>query len=300
MTGVYLDPSGTTREKGKIMARVKIPATVEGAQDQLATLDGLLRAKEWERAAIVAAFVTPEASGGRPRKVATSSHFLNVSQFAALKISGLSTKDTVRIYVEAWQYAIEQGQAKPVEPGQTVVLPDMKWPVPPKNIREMSPERAEAIKQVAKESGVSANTIAQVMNTPKAVVAAIKADPKIADAIAADPEADRAINLGHSRTTVGKEITRNIKAREAREEEEGPAKVTSLAVMPLFLGPAPELRDFAERVTMNGATDEALPIIRLLGEYLTATGAQLITAAEGVSVKFTDDDLAAWLEGERS
>ena len=39
------------------MTSIKIPSTIEGVRDRAATLDSLATATEWERAAIVAAFV---------------------------------------------------------------------------------------------------------------------------------------------------------------------------------------------------------------------------------------------------
>jgi hypothetical protein len=106
------------------MKQVKMPASLDEAVGALSGIEKLLQAREWERAAIVATFVRPEVSGGRP-KAGASTGFLNCEQFAALKITGLSSDRTVRTYLARWLEAT--GGMHP-KPGEEVTLPTDKWP----------------------------------------------------------------------------------------------------------------------------------------------------------------------------
>jgi hypothetical protein len=107
---------------------VKIPATIGDAKKNLNGIDVLLRAKEWERAAIVYAF-TRDAQGERndlTSRTSTRSQ-LGIREFAALGISGLKSDSTVRQYRNCWQRAVDAGKAAPVKPGDDYVEPDMSW-----------------------------------------------------------------------------------------------------------------------------------------------------------------------------
>lgn len=89
--------------------KVTIPATVAEAADALGAIDRLLTSRAWERAAIVAAFVTPSG--------------LTADEFAALGIRGLTTPATVRLYVERW---LALGLGCP-QPGEVLALPTAEW-----------------------------------------------------------------------------------------------------------------------------------------------------------------------------
>ena len=108
--------------KGEHM-KVTIPASVEEATEQLNGIHSLLTAREWERAAIVAAFAK-EGQAGRPTKSASAGRLLTPVQFAALGIHGLRSKDTVRRYVRAWA---STGLPRPVS-GEDVDLPTIDFP----------------------------------------------------------------------------------------------------------------------------------------------------------------------------
>lgn len=98
-----------------------IPDSVD---DMVAGLDLLghgLVAGGWATAATVFAWTEPTA-GGRP-KSGDKSSLLTISDFAALGIRGLSSRDTVRAYRERWEDAISAGEASPVRPGERVALP---------------------------------------------------------------------------------------------------------------------------------------------------------------------------------
>jgi hypothetical protein len=132
----------------------------------------------------------------------------------------------------------------------------------------------------------------------KEIARELLADEAVAQAVVEHPETMRNVNRAASRTTEGRDLTQRGKAHEARAEEHGPALTTPLAILPLFLEHATVLREAAERITVNGATDEALPMLAKLGEHLAATGRLFISAAEGATTKITDADLDAWLSGE--
>lgn len=91
--------------------KIKIPASIEDAVAELAGVERLLMAKEWERAAIVAAFVDMPGQG-------KASSSLSTREFAGLGIAGLKSKDTVQRYVEAWA---RTGKPRP-RPGEVVDL----------------------------------------------------------------------------------------------------------------------------------------------------------------------------------
>lgn len=108
--------------------KLKIPATIEQATQELNGLGALLTAKNWARAAIVYAFTEPQQNQHAVRK----SVQLGIREFARLGITGLTVAEDVGYYRNAWQTAVDDGQAQPVEPGQSVVLPDRAWPPSPR------------------------------------------------------------------------------------------------------------------------------------------------------------------------
>jgi hypothetical protein len=109
----------------------KIPSTVEEAGAKLADLDGLITARSWQRAAIVYAF-THEGRGGRGTAGNVSeTGQVSMAAFARLGIQGLRRRETVAIYRGHWQYAIDQGKAQPVRPGDRVEQPDLDFPPNP-------------------------------------------------------------------------------------------------------------------------------------------------------------------------
>lgn len=99
------------------METATMPASIEEAQVALTGLSELLTATEWEKAAIVAAFV--EVSENQTNLSHASSSMLSPVDFAALGIAGLRSKDTVRRYVKAWE---NTGLDRP-KPGENVALP---------------------------------------------------------------------------------------------------------------------------------------------------------------------------------
>jgi hypothetical protein len=109
------------------MTTIIVPASLEDAVSALSGIEGLLTAKEWERAAIVAAFTRQETHGGDRKSdqvVESPLDRLVPRAFAAMGISGLRSDQTVRNYRKAWMD--EVGRAP--EPGQEVALPSTPWP----------------------------------------------------------------------------------------------------------------------------------------------------------------------------
>jgi hypothetical protein len=95
----------------------RIPSTIGKAQERLTEIGGLLQATEWEKAAIVAAFV------GTPGK-GKSTNLYSTHEFAAFKITGLSSAVTVQRYVDAWmEYS---GYERP-EPGMEIPTDLPEW-----------------------------------------------------------------------------------------------------------------------------------------------------------------------------
>ena len=108
------------------MTDINIPAKIDGVVK-------LMKARKWEKAAIVWAYVHCYELGEahRPAKGAKTSTFdkpYTPEAFAALGIAGLRSKDTVRFYWEQWQNAIDQKKAKPVKPGDSIREPALKFP----------------------------------------------------------------------------------------------------------------------------------------------------------------------------
>jgi len=122
-------------------------------------------------------------------------------------------------------------------------------------------------------------------------------EPETAQAFADDPEALRTVNRAVARTDTGRQVAREVKAHEAREEETGPQPITPLQVLPMFLDHAAELREFIGRATVDGVTADALPMIEGLAKHLIATGEQALAITAGAPVKVTDDDIQTWLNG---
>ncbi len=99
--------------------KITIPATIEEAVTALGGLEALLTAKEWQRAAIVAAFVKP---GLRKRQ----GRFMTSSQFGDLRINGLQTDKTIVLYAQRW---LDAHDGIHPEPGAQVALPEDPWPI---------------------------------------------------------------------------------------------------------------------------------------------------------------------------
>jgi ParB family chromosome partitioning protein len=101
--------------------RVKIPESIDETINKLNGLGSLLTAGDWARAAFVRAWV--EKGKGGP-KTGRELAQLSMREFATLGIHGLSTKDAVRHYWNAWE-----ATRRPVpQVGAIVALPEDPFP----------------------------------------------------------------------------------------------------------------------------------------------------------------------------
>lgn len=157
---------------------ITIPPTIDEAVSQLTGLGALLTATEWERAAIVAAFVEPASHGGDRSKSSSGVALETATDFAKRKITGLKSTSTVLRYVEAWQ---SSGQPRP-EPGQEIELTIKPFPVSEDVGRTISGQRAEAIREQATADKTGGSKAIDIASNPRAMAAAIKADQATAEA----------------------------------------------------------------------------------------------------------------------
>lgn len=159
------------------MTDLTIPRTVDRCVDALAEAGALITAKEWHRAAIVAALVGPAPGhGGRPTMDQKQS--ITRDGLAAKGIVGLSSPATVERYRDAWC------AVRPVPALGEVVdldgLPD--WP-PNTTVGRgnMTPERRETLMAAGRDAGMRAGSkVVDIAANPRALAAAIKADPATA------------------------------------------------------------------------------------------------------------------------
>ena len=157
-----------TREATRVVGNsgnvTTIPDSIDAAVAELTGLGELITASEWRKAAIVATFVVVSDDGvnfvvtesGEGARTST----LSSVQFAALGISGLKSKDTVRRYAKAWADA---GQPRPT-PGQNVELPTTPF-------REIAAPSKTSGQFSGTDAAVRENTgsIARVLGDPATV-----------------------------------------------------------------------------------------------------------------------------------
>lgn len=106
------------------MSLIRIP-TPDELESRLGGLDRLLKAKRWERAAIVWAFTT-SAPGRRTDLPGKAGRFpVPMTEFAAMGYAGLTREESVARYREAWQAAIDAGHVCSVDPGDEIEMPDL-------------------------------------------------------------------------------------------------------------------------------------------------------------------------------
>ena len=186
------------------MAQVTIPASIDEATTSLNGLGQLLKAKEWERAAIVYAFTRMDV------------HTLSTREFAALGITGLTDKNTVSEYRRAWESAMADG-APDVKPGDTITLPtdedgEVKtWPPGIIDHKRGSHATTAEVEKAARE---------MVTKDPQVLVTAMKVFPKVADAVVAAIVDDKDLAEKHGRMSFAKATT-------GKTVDHGPASPTS-------------------------------------------------------------------------
>lgn len=165
------------------MSSITIPRSAARCIDVLAETGALITAKEWHRAAIVAALVGPAPGHGPGRgKDSTSAAFMPITALAQKGIVGLSSQHTVERYRDAWH--IDAGRPTPKLGGKVNLddLPD--WPPTPNVAKSIQGERRDALVAQAQQDGTGQAKVLDIAQNPKAMAAAIKADPQVADAAA--------------------------------------------------------------------------------------------------------------------
>lgn len=106
------------------MTTIKIPDE-DRLIEELNGIGSLLVAREWHRAAVVYAFT---GIGGPRNSAQPDWPRRTILEFTRLGIKGLTTPKSVRRYRRAWELAIENGWAPPVDAGDTVDLPEEPFP----------------------------------------------------------------------------------------------------------------------------------------------------------------------------
>lgn len=168
--------------------RIAVPASLDEAIANLNGLGALLTAKQWQRAALVYAFTEPGTGG--PRTVRKSGQ-LSFREFADLGIAGLRDAETVIWSRQAWQDAIDDGQAVAVTPGDDVALPEREFPKHPRTRSSFDGFRA------------------QLRNRPDAIRELVRDEPEIATMVAA-----QAFETPSVRTAIEAKLAEPIRERD--------------------------------------------------------------------------------------
>lgn len=187
--------------------KVTIPATIAEAQNGLNALGRIITARQWERAAIVAAYVQPDYGHGGRSETRTSASLESAVAFAARGIVGLRSDHTVARYVNAWLAERPRPQ-----PGDVVNLDGLdEWP--PESSTEdavkrnskatgkalADPDFARKVIETMGDDGRSTVVDAAAAYDPKLIAAAIEGSEDVADAVVADPNAHLEVIKASSR-----------------------------------------------------------------------------------------------------
>ncbi|MGY1829301.1 hypothetical protein ACI8AA_02605 [Geodermatophilus sp. SYSU D01180] len=155
------------------MTTFTIPSSAEELRVELAGIHGLLNAKKWQRAALVWAFTVPDERGIPAQERASSPW--SITGFAELGFTGLSKRDTVARYRNAWQAAMDAGKAHAVEPGDTVDLPDLDWPPDTGHHRYLQPaENVGELVAAARSADVGVTKVLDITENPRAMAVALE------------------------------------------------------------------------------------------------------------------------------
>jgi hypothetical protein len=168
-----------------------IPASIEEATESLGGIGRLLHAKEWERAAIVASFVEVGEHGVGVRQAGKATSSLSPAEFAAIGITGLKSKDTVRRYVERWT------EHRPApRPGEVIDLDGLpEWPggstyeAGPAGAVKRIVDQPGTVAEALKDEGFREKVLAKAdEETRKSVAKEVVADANVARAAASEME----------------------------------------------------------------------------------------------------------------
>jgi hypothetical protein len=262
----------------------------------------------WYVAYLAARRVVEGTGNGRPAKNAETSERSEVSAAMFAKEAGLSDK-TVTAYLRTWDRAADNGV---VPPRTTFVGTEHNVPLPDDDVEAWSewhsatmnagrhvadPGRRSALIEQANADGVGASKVLDVASNKRAVVAAIKADPALASAVAADAAALLAV---HREENLNRAADDTFRRKMEHEHEREPLSVSDGLVL---IGVNSTLRGVLDRATaaaadgkgyvpemreaMLLAVEETLTLSTALREVLTGTLGQPIT----------DEALSALLDG---
>ena len=177
---------------------ITIPRTPDRCVDALAEAGALITAKEWGRAAIVAALVGPGQGHGL-----SSSGQLTTVDLSEKGIVGLTSRTTIERYRDAW--CVYAGREAPTLGDRVDLdgLPD--WP-PNSKTSDTEP---------------GAQKVRDVRNNPSSVAKALE-DPAFAERVVerATPEARDAVRVAVSRedSEHAQRLARSAKSRQAEED----------------------------------------------------------------------------------
>ena len=169
-----------------------------------------VRAGGWRLGLLVARNVDATGKGGNAaldRPTSSADEVGKVSMVAFARKAGTGDH-RVKRYLQAWEAAAANGvvpAAAELSPGQDVDLDTEKLPnwadyYPPggTDLTQATPEARAAYEKAAKEVGTTANEIARVASSPKAIKGALKVSDKLRREIAKDDQIVHAIDGAYS------------------------------------------------------------------------------------------------------
>jgi hypothetical protein len=252
-----------------------MPSSLDGAVRELNLIESVATTTEWKRAGLVW----------------LCCQTMSDAEFAAREIPGLKKEGTVRIYIQAWQDAIDAGKAAEPRWGKTIALPDMPFPRTRTGTDGFSSPKgaAKTIERIQAQHGAGV-FVAALKANPQIAVEAAK-DPDVAAAIAGDKDSE----LSVMRAQGAKASARGAGHRSTRAEPMEPF-ARALVMLNLLA-----LRQDAEAMAKVAMTD-------FTGAYVWRPGekekvlAQLDDVAEIIgnvrtvlTTEVSDDALAEFL-----
>jgi hypothetical protein len=258
----------------------------------------------WWLAYLAARNVVEGTGNGRPPKGETvPTETVSARQFA--EEAGTSPARVLR-HLEAWDRAADNGLVPPrktfVGTTYNVPMPDdedepfNQWYDAALSVApHIKGDRRADIIAAAKAAGVGASKTLDVAQNAKAVIAAVKADPALAAAIAADDDALLAVHREDN-----KRHTADDTPRRKQEADREPLTVSDALVM---IGLNADLRTVLDRATAAAADGKGYApemreaMVQAVDETMTLATAlrDVLTGKLGQPV--TDEALAALLEG---
>lgn len=274
------------------MSTINIPPSIEAAVDVLVGVEALLRAKEWERAAIVAAFVSPDNGHGGREETGSSAHLLSARAFAQLGIAGLKSHHTVGEYAERWLAE----RPRPI-PGGTVDLDGLpEWRKPDPGTR-YEPGKDGAVQRI--------------VDQPATVGRALAENPELVAKVIADPTTARVLGTALGKTDAGIDAALEGYRQRPQEQARRRANIEHQAAEDAEYAKVFRTRSVLPSMLMLSATademdtsayvrdDEGAEAARQVASALSHLSRQYLAWAEGGSTKLDlDDELRQLLDGD--